>query len=106
VFLLRPETWLGVVMGLLLVGFAAAALVRLGRQRRWTLRHRFAVVAGGLLTYAWLGFVLTGLFEPGDPVRWAGNVAFAIVAVVLLLVTGRTVLRGPAAGAGELAQAH
>jgi hypothetical protein len=55
-----------------LVGLAAAILTHLGRRRRWTIRHTYAVTAGGLLTYAWLGFALTALFEPEDPVRWIG----------------------------------
>ena len=38
-------------------------------------RHRFALAAAALLTYAWSGFVLTALLEPDDPVRWIGNVS-------------------------------
>jgi hypothetical protein len=42
------------------------------------------IVGEYLLTYAWLGFVLTRLTEPGDAVRWAGNAALAAGAVALV----------------------
>ena len=42
-----------------------------------------------LLTYAWTGFALTGLIAPDDRVRWIGNAVFALIAVLLLVVTGK-----------------
>jgi hypothetical protein len=39
-----------------------------------------------LATYAWLGFMITLLVEPNDPVRWVGNIVFAGVALALVLV--------------------
>lgn len=88
-FFARPENWLGGVV-LTVLGLAAAAtvVVMWSRQPGWNVRHQFAVVAGALPTYAWGGFVLTYLFWPDDAVAWVGNVLFAVVAVVLLIVTG------------------
>lgn len=60
----------------------------------WSLKHEFALVAGTLLTYVWLGFVLTSfLVRPNDTLAWTGNVFFAIIAIVLLIVTGKAVER-------------
>ncbi|HEX6682085.1 MAG TPA: hypothetical protein VF062_04795 [Candidatus Limnocylindrales bacterium] len=83
----RPENWTGVALDLAYLVAAAVALTHWSRSPRWGLRHGFAVVAGAALTYCWTGFVLTLLFEPGDPVRWAGNATFAVLAIVLLVVT-------------------
>ena len=47
------------------------------------------------MTYAWLAFVLTSLVEPGDPIRWVGNIAFAIVALALVLVARRRIRTVP-----------
>ena len=89
-FFARPENWLGgVVVGVTLLAVAAVLGARWSGRREWTARHRFALVAGALPTYAWGGFVLTGMMGPQDPVRWAGNVVFAVIAAVLLVVTGR-----------------
>ncbi len=105
-FVARPEDWAGVIFGVLLLGTAAMLIGWLSRRHGWGPRHRFALVAGALPTYAWLGFVLTWLVEPGDPVRWLGNAAFALIAVLLLVKTRRMVYRSaePAAipATGEL----
>jgi hypothetical protein len=68
-----------------LLGLAAVLVAGWSRRPGWTVRHQFALVAGALLTYAWGGFVLTSLMGPGDPVRWAGNMVFAVLAVLLLV---------------------
>jgi hypothetical protein len=91
VFFGTPETWLGVVLDVVVLAAAAVAVAHWSRQRGWWSAHRFALAAGALLTYAWGGFVLTALIEPGDPVRWAGNAVFAVAAVALLAVVGRRI---------------
>jgi hypothetical protein len=72
--------WLA-LLGVLLFWFA--------RQRSWGPRHQLALVAAALGTYAWLGFVLTSLVDPGDPVRWSGNIVFAAVALALAIAALR-----------------
>jgi hypothetical protein len=74
-----------------LIGVTAVLVLCWAGSEAWTVRSRFAVAGGALLTYAWGGFVLTGLAGPDDPVRWAGNVIFALAAVGLLVVTARRV---------------
>jgi len=85
-FFARPETWFGVASGLVLIGVATVVGRRWSRRRAWDGRHRFALAAGALLTYAWGGFVLTALLEPRDPVRWIGNAVFAGLAVTIVAV--------------------
>ena|SRR5687768_14117231 len=53
--------------------------------------HLLALVAAALMTYAGLGFVLTSLVEPSDPIRWAGSIAFAAVALVLVIAARRRI---------------
>jgi hypothetical protein len=91
VFFARPDTWAGFVLGALLIGVATVLVLRWAGRSGWSVRSRFAVAGGALLTYAWGGFVLTSLTEPHDPVRWGGNVIFALAAVGLLMITARQV---------------
>ena len=91
VYQVRPESWAGVVFGIAWLALLAVLLFWFARQRSWGPRHQLALVAAALGTYAWLGFVLTSLAEPGDPVRWGGNIVFAIVALALVLVAPRRI---------------
>lgn len=81
------SAWYGIAWLTLL----AVLLSWFARQRSWGPRHLLALVAAALMTYAWLAFVLTSLVEPGDPIRGAGNIAFALVALALVLVARRRI---------------
>jgi hypothetical protein len=85
IYQMRTENWAGMVFGMAWLALLAILLSLFARRRQWEPRHQLALVAGALATYAWLGFVLTLLVEPGDPVRWAGNVVFATFALALVL---------------------
>jgi hypothetical protein len=90
----RPEGWLGgVVLGLVLVVTTAVLIWLWSGRRGWGTRHDVALVAGALMSYSWLGFVLTYLLEPRDSVRWAGNAVFALVAAALVWWIVRAVRR-------------
>ena len=89
----RADSWVGVVSTLTLSGLAALLVFVWSRREGWTVWHQFALVAGALPTYAWGGFVLTLLMQPDDPVRWIGNVAFALFAALLLVTTAKVVRR-------------
>ncbi len=91
VFVARPETVPGLVMGACILVVAWVLLRRWSQAPAWGAWHGYAVVAGALLVYAWLGFVLTELLEPNDAMRWAGNVVFALTAGALLAITARAV---------------
>jgi hypothetical protein len=90
-YFLKPESWAGFVLGLLLLVCAAAAILHWARHREWTVHHQFALVAGGLPVYGLAGFVLTGMFRPGDAIAWVGNVVFLGVMVWLLRLTARRI---------------
>ncbi|MDG6108082.1 hypothetical protein Daura_45590 [Dactylosporangium aurantiacum] len=109
VFVARPESWAGVWTGAALLCLAAVVVPVFARRPRWTQGHHLAFAGGVLLTYAWLGFVLTWLLEPGDPVRWWGNALFAAVAVALLAgcrrVTRADRQRAPSASSPRSASA-
>ncbi|MEU4424010.1 hypothetical protein AB0F81_25550 [Actinoplanes sp. NPDC024001] len=85
VFVARPETAAGLVFGACLLIVAWILVRRWSQAPGWTAWHGYALVAGVLPVYAWLGFVLTALLEPDDGVRWAGNVVFAVLAGALLV---------------------
>lgn len=91
VYSARPENWFGMALAIVLLSIASLLVAHWSRQQGWTIRHQFSLVAGALLTYAWLGFVLTSLVRPDDTMAWIGNVAFALVAVLLLLVTAQRI---------------
>jgi hypothetical protein len=48
--ILRPETWLGVAIGTVLVVAAAVVISRWSRREGWVASHRFALAAGAALT--------------------------------------------------------
>jgi hypothetical protein len=93
IYQMRPESWGGFAFGIVWLALLAVLLSWFARQRSWGPRHQLALVAAALGTYAWLGFVLTLLVEPGDPVRWAGNIVFAAVALALV-IAARQRIRG------------
>jgi hypothetical protein len=88
-----PEHWLGFGLDVVTVAAAAAAVAWLARRPGWGDRHLLGLLAGALLTYAWLAFVLTALYGPDDRLRWIGNAVFAVTAVLLLVVTRWVVAR-------------
>nr|MDT0657227.1 hypothetical protein [Micromonospora sp. DSM 115978] len=92
-FIARPQTWWGgvVVPTVGLLG-GAALVIHWSRSAHWRVGHQFALVAGALPSYAWAGFLLTALIRPDDQVAWIGNAVFAVLAGLLLVVTGRRVL--------------
>lgn len=93
-FFLRPESWPGVGLGMVVLGVLAGFLWVMAHRRGWGVRHQFAVVAATLPTYAAAGFILTMFLRPDDMLAWTGNALFAFVALALLFITARTVWRG------------
>jgi hypothetical protein len=91
VYQVRPESWAGLLFGIAWLALLAGLMFWFARQRSWGPPHQLALVAAALGTYAWLGFVLTSLVEPGDPVRWAGNLVFTAVALTLVIAAGRRI---------------
>jgi hypothetical protein len=85
-----PAWW---AVGTYLVGWVASVrVVRFwGRHALWSRRHVLALASGALLTYAWHGFPESPVFGAPKAVDLIGNVIFAGLAVVLLVVAWRRV---------------
>lgn len=92
-FQIRPENWVGVALGVAMLAAAAVLASRLCSRQGWTMRHELAATAGATLTCAWCGFVVTLSFRPDDALAWAGNMLFAAMAVLLLVMAGRRISR-------------
>jgi hypothetical protein len=88
-YLVLPATWRGVLLTIKIVALTAWLVARLSRRAGWQTRHQVALAAGALLTYAWAGFLITGLKHHDDPVAFAGNGAFAVGAIALIVVALR-----------------
>lgn len=58
IFVAVPEDWTGFGLKVALTVLAATALTRWGRSTTWGAAHRYAVAAGALVTYTWVGWVL------------------------------------------------
>ncbi|GAB2972769.1 hypothetical protein [Saccharothrix stipae] len=58
VFVAVPEDWTGFGLKVALTVVAAAVLSWWGRGEAWGAAHRYAVAAGALVTYTWLGWIL------------------------------------------------
>lgn len=83
-YVVRPESWLGVGLGLLALAVAAVVLDHVSRRVGWDARHRLAVASGLLLTYGWLGFVLNDLYGRDPATYVPGQIALAICTIALL----------------------
>lgn len=100
-YVLRPESWLGVVLGLLALAVAAYVVDRWSRSAGWGARHRLALAGGLSLTYGWLGFVLNDLYgrDPGSFVP--GQIALTLCTIGLLSAAA-VVVRSRGEAAAEI----
>jgi hypothetical protein len=96
-FIARPENWLGVAMGIVLIAVMTVVIVRWSGRAGWAAAHRLALAGGTLLTYAWVGFVLLSLEGAATPFNLIGQSFLVLGALGLLLVAGRRVRRTPSA---------
>jgi hypothetical protein len=92
-YIFAPDSWLGVGLSLGCVLVAALGLMRLARRTAWSDRHRLAVAGGAVVTYAWVGFVLTELLGNGQTVNRIGNVILAMTAIGLVALATRRLRR-------------
>jgi hypothetical protein len=90
-FFAKPESWVGVIIGVVILCMAWLLVSYWSSHQWWSIRHQFALVAGALLTYAWGGFVMTLILRPDDSIAWIGNVLFALMAIVLLFVIAKRI---------------
>lgn len=88
-YLALSASWLGVALTTAICALGAGLIAGLSRREGWEVRHRVALAAGALLTYAWAGFLMTGLKHDSDPVAFAGNAVFTAGAIALTGVAFR-----------------
>ncbi len=88
-YFVLPATWPGVGLTLAIVGLAAWLVARAGRRAGWRNGHQVALAAGALMTYAWAGFLVTGLKHHADALAFVGNAAFTVGAIVLIVATAQ-----------------
>lgn len=81
--------WIGVVVWCVLVAAGVLAVSRWSRQHGWGDRHRFALAAGAVLTYAWTAFPTRPESGGSETADLIGNAVFAAVAVAVLLLAAR-----------------
>ncbi|MES1200430.1 MAG: hypothetical protein ABUS57_03165 [Pseudomonadota bacterium] len=75
--------WLAATAAMLGIVIAMLAFVIVfARGRTWSGMQRFALMAGGLGTYLWLGFLIGPELHPEDPI--AAHIALAVFFVALL----------------------
>jgi hypothetical protein len=82
-WILVPESWLGVGCGLALAGLAAWAVLRWSRSPAWSQLHVAALAGGALLTYAWVALLLPPWRDVPLVEERISEVAFAASAIVL-----------------------
>jgi hypothetical protein len=98
-FFARPESWLGVAMGVGLVVVMGVVVAGWSRRAGWGGAHRLALAGGALLTYAWGGFVLPSLEGAATTLNLAGQAALVLGAAALLTAAARAVGRAVGAAA-------
>ncbi len=84
VFNFLPPTWLGLALGLGLVGGSLAVGLRVSRLPGWSDRHRLAVAAGVVTVTAPFAFVVGEFIGATEVVDLVGHGLFAVVAAGLL----------------------
>jgi hypothetical protein len=94
-FFARPETWLGVAIGVALLAVMTVAITRWSRRADWAATHRLALAGGTLSAYAWAGFLLLYLEGAATAANLIGQTVLVLGAVALLLVAGHTARRTP-----------
>nr|WP_061290020.1 hypothetical protein [Herbidospora cretacea] len=74
---LRPETWPGLAVGVLLLAAATLVIARWATRPGWTRRHTTCLAAGAALTPLWTGFLLLDLTGRATPPHLIGQAAIA-----------------------------
>ena len=85
--------WLSVAIWCVLAVTSVVLVSRWSRQDGWGAPHVFALAAGATLTYAWTAFPARPESESSPTVDLIGNIVFALVALLILLLAARVVVR-------------
>jgi hypothetical protein len=93
VFFVRPESWLGVAVGVVVVAVMAVAVTGWSRRPGWSDAHRIALAGGALTAYAWGGFALLSMEGAATAFNLAGQLLLVLGAAALLLAAVRAARR-------------
>jgi len=97
--------WLGVTAMVVALAGIAAAIIVWSRRAGWGARHRLAVAAGGLITYAWHSFTMHPLMGGGPVVTPVSHAVLAAAALAMLWFETRSLRRSqraaPVSGPAE-----
>ncbi|GAA3393020.1 hypothetical protein [Cryptosporangium minutisporangium] len=86
--------WTEVAAAVTLVVVFTVVVVRWSRSRGFGVRDRLALVAGGVLTYAWLGMTMEPETGPRSTLDQVGAVLIAGFAIALVVLAFRTTRGG------------
>jgi hypothetical protein len=87
-------TWVAVAAMVGAATLAVGAVLAWSARDGWDGRHRLALAAGALLTYAWHAFLMRPLLGDGPVVTPVSHAVFAVAALVLLAFEWRVVHSG------------
>lgn len=91
-FVARPESWLGVALGIVLLAAMAVLISHWSRRAGWATAQRLALAGGALLTYGWVAFVLLPMAGNASTVNLVGQAALVVAAITLLVLTSRRIV--------------
>ena len=81
--------WVVIGCAAVYVAGCGVLLARFARRPGWNRTHTFAVAAGTLLTYVWVGFTQSAYLDVPRSIGLLGNVIFGAGAIVVLLLAAR-----------------
>jgi hypothetical protein len=81
--------WVVIGCAVVYVAGCGVALARLARRPGWDRTHTFAVAAGTLLTYVWVGFTQSAYLDIPRSLGLLGNVLFGAGAIAVLVLAAR-----------------
>jgi hypothetical protein len=81
--------WLVIGCAIVYVTSCGLLLARFARRPGWDRTHVFAVAAGTLLTYVWVGFTQSAYLDIPRSLGLLGNVIFGAGAIVVLVFAAR-----------------
>ncbi|MBD0738200.1 hypothetical protein BGM09_33560 [Streptomyces sp. CBMA29] len=85
--------WIDPALWLLAVAAFVCLALRWSRSPAWSAAHRFALAAGAVLTYAWVGFTQSPTLDVSLSLALTGSAVFALAALVLLGAAARALTR-------------
>jgi hypothetical protein len=81
--------WAVIGCAAIYVAGCGALLARFARRQCWDRTHTFAVAAGTLLTYVWVGFTQSAYLDIPRSLGLLGNVVFGAGAIAVLVFAAR-----------------